>query len=210
MPVATCDIPEQSLLVRKEYLHDFEAGVGQYERCYWFGIHSWVGRALGCIVHTERGCVRDQLPISALCRKPHPEHIPLEHLQLWNAFSYCVTALEYAYLSHLRCEVMLKDGSAHKGEYVFTVDWYGSGPSENAGDEGRKAGHIVGLDCGCLAMVPNNRMLVRESSFATKPHKNFAEARAAGYRVNSREWRVERQDKWVTEDSGQFFYENQK
>src|SRR5690606_18907148 len=198
------------LWVRREYLFDRQLVPDPlFARCYWFAIHSWRGRALDCIVHTEEGMVRDQLPLSALCTKPHPEHIPLEHLQLWNCFSPQVTAIEYAYLSRLPCEVMLKDGSEHTGEYLFTVDWYGDGPSENAGDEGRKSGHVVELGCGCLCMTPNNRMLVRESSFATKP-KTFAEMRAAGYKVNSTEWRVERSAKWVTEDSDSFYYGAQR
>lgn len=206
MTVSTCDIPEQSLWLRRNYLYDnpgeHEPG---YVRAYWFAIHSWRGRALDCIVHTDEGMVRDQLPLTALCAKPHAEHIPLEYLQLWNCFGYNVTAIEYEYLSRLPCSVLLKDGSGHLGEYLFTVDWYGDNPSEMPGDEGRKSGHIVALDCGCIAMTPNNRMLVHESSFATKA-SSFEEMRKRGYKVNTRDWRVERHAKWVTEDSDQFYY----
>ena len=176
------------------------------EETIWFSVTSRAARALECQCHFTSGAVRDALPLSALTYKPdHQEHIPLEHLQLWNCFSEHIVCHEYAWLSGLRAETMLKDHSVHEGTYVFTLDWHGNSVADSPGEGGHKSAHVIRLDCGCIAAQPNNRILFREGSFAVNPI-SIKDAPKLGWKVNTQAWRVERQAKWATEDSDQFFY----
>lgn len=207
MPELIADVPLTHCYLRTEYLYDEpDEPTGEYDEAYWFGITSIQGRAIMPQVITARGVLRQHIPISALCTKPHRAHIPLEALQLWNCFSYHVVARRWSYLDGFRCDVLLKDGSTHRGDYLFTLDWYGNAMSESPGEGGHKSANIIALDCGCIAAQPDNRVLWREASFVTKP-LSWDDARGMGYRTNTREWRVERSaSKWVTEDDDQFFY----
>lgn len=207
MPELLTDVPAQVLHVRREYLFDLqEAPAEPFEEAVWFAVASRPGRAVDCWCHFTSGAVRDGLPLSALCTRPHAEHIPLEALQLWNCFSARVVAVELDWLAGLRVETILKDRSVHEGTYLFTLDWHGSPIADAAGEAGHKCGHVVACDCGCIVVQPNNRLMFREGSFATRPVP-IAEARRMGWRVNTRDWRVERTGKWHSEDAPQFFYD---
>lgn len=202
------DVPTLTCLVRDTYLYDFQEGEGAYTPVQVFGLQSLEGRALLFICMTDGGAIRDQMPISAFCWKPHPEHLPLEHLQLWAAFSDQVSVQEFGYLEGLRAQTCLKDRSWHWGTYEFTVDWYGNRISEYPGEGGHKSAHCLALDCGCYCLQPNHRILWRESSFVTKP---LDPGNLPRYQTNTRLWRVERDEKWVTDHEGDpFFYQGRK
>ena len=203
MPELQADIPTITCLIRDEYLFDLKEGHGNYTPVQVFGIQSIEGRALLFLSMSDGGAVRDHTPISAFCTKEHEAHIPLEYLQLWNVFGAFVTVHEFNLLKGLRAQVCLKDKSWHWGTYLFTADWYGTTISEAPGEGGHKSSHAIELDCGCLCLQPNHRVLWRESSFITNPldPKNLPP-----YRTNSVEWRVERDEKWVTESDSRHFY----
>ena len=208
MPELQADIPTITCLIRDEYLFDLKEGHGNYTPVQVFGIQSIEGRALLFLSMSDGGAVRDHTPISAFCAKEHEAHLPLEFLQLWNNFSAHPTVLEYKYLSGLRAQVCLKDKSWHWGTYLFTVDWHRNQISEAPGEGGHKSLHLIELDCGCFCGTPNHRVLWRESSFITVPldPKNLPK-----YRTNSRLWRVERDEKWVTDHTGDpYFYEGRE
>ncbi len=203
MPELQADVPTIDCFIRDAYLYDFHEGEDGYTPVQVFGLQSIESRALLFLSMSDGGAVRDHTPISAFCTKEHPEHIPLEYLQLWNNFSVKLSVHEFNFLKHLRCQVALKDKSWHWGTYRFTIDWYGNQISEAPGEGGHKSGHVIELDCGCFVVQPNHRILWRESSFITKPldPKNLPR-----YRTNSRLWIVERDEKWVTEPDERYFY----
>ena len=100
---------------------------------------------------------------------------------------------------------MLKDRSTHEGTYLFTLDWHGNAIADSPGEGGHKSAHVLRLDCGCVTAQPNNRVMFREGSFAVQPIP-ITQAPSMGWRVNTREWRVERQGKWHAGDTDAFHY----
>jgi hypothetical protein len=92
---------------------------------------------------------------------------------------------------------ILKDRSKRSGRYLFTVDWFGSAYAESAGDGGHKCAHVLALDCGCYAALPNNRILWADPATIDRPF-----ASAPKYLTNTRIWRVEHDSKWVTTGDG--------
>ncbi len=195
------DVPVFEAFVRDEYLYDGDQGkLGGYTPALVFGITSLESQALGWWVLTEEGAMVGRLPIVALSTKPHAEHIPLDHLQLWDCFSYRPVVHEWERLSMARCSFVAKDLVWHDGRYLFTVDWHGSACSESPGDTGWKCAHVIELDCGCLAAQPNNRMRWYDPSWVSRP---FAEP--PKYRTNTRTWKCENRSKWTTGPG--FFYD---
>ena len=147
-----------------------------------------------------------RLPICALAWKEDAPVLPLDHLQLWDCFSYDVAVTEYEYLKGIRCSVCLKDRTWVDGTYQYTIDWYGSRYAEDAGEGGHKCAHFIQLDNGLFAALPNNRIFWREPSFITQP---LQPGDRPDYLTNSHTWKCERDSKWATEDSDRYFYDLQ-
>lgn len=202
MSFLNADIPQFECFVRAEYLYDFEAHHGEFVPVVVFGLASIPGRALGFHVMTDVGAVIWRLPISALCWRQDAPALSVETLELWDCASYDVAVHEFAWLTGSRCMTVLKDGSRHEGECMFTVDWCGSAEAEAAGDIGHKCAHVIRLDNGCFAAQPNNRILWASPAFVAKPF-----AVRPDYRTSTRIWRAEMLQKWATEDSARMFYD---
>lgn len=93
------DVPRWQCLIRREYLYDLQDHHGETEPVVVFGLASRPGYALGFHVMTEAGAVIWRVPISALVHKPDAPVIPLDHLQLWDAFSPEVSVHEFDWLA---------------------------------------------------------------------------------------------------------------
>lgn len=196
------DIPHFHCLMRAEYAYDLREHAGEYFNVCVFGVDSIEGQAVGFDVLTDFGAMFARLPVSALCHREVAPHLPLDWLELWNNFSYCVEAHEYRALKHLRCAALLKDRQWYPGEYMFTLSWHGSKYAELPGDGGFKRGHVIKLDNGCFAIQPNNRMRWYEPSFVTKPFPAKPD-----FKTNTSIWTCEQGDKWVTSDDDRYFYD---
>ncbi len=198
------DIPCFDCWLRAEYLYDQDPEHrGQFERVSVFGITSLQGRALGFWVLVQSsGAVIARLPVSALVHSQDAPDLPLDHLELWDCFSYKPSVIEFAHLSGRRVETVLKDGIRYPGRCVFTVDWHGSPYAENAGDSGWKCAHLLELDNGCYALQPNNRILWADPATIPEPFPDPPPS----YKVQTTEWSVEHHRKWATQDADRFFY----
>ena len=196
------DIPHFYCYVKSEYLYNMESHKGEVTPCLVFGADSVFGRALGFDILTDFGGMFARLPISALVHKPEAPDLPLDHLQLWNNFSYHVEAHEYSTIRGLNCEVILKDRNWYRGRYCFTFSWYGNPYAEDPGEGGFKRAHLVALENGCYTLQPNNRMKWFEGSFVTKPFPEKAD-----FKTNSHVWDCEDGHKWVSEDTDKYFYD---
>jgi hypothetical protein len=66
---------------------------------------------------------------------------------------------------------------------------------------------MIKLDNGCFALQPNNRILWRDTNFITKPLdlNNIPK-----YKVDKQVFICENSDKWVSEDTDNFYYEVKK
>ncbi|MBV9521301.1 MAG: hypothetical protein JO010_00820 [Alphaproteobacteria bacterium] len=176
------DTPLTYCLVRDEFLHDLRAGHGAYTEACIFAAASIEGRAIAFHAMLRNGAQWKGLPLHAFCMRPCAP-LPLEVLALWDCFSYAVVVNQYRYLKPLRCEVRCRDGEARAGKYLFTLDWFGEGYAEIP--DQTKSAHLVALDSGHLAAMPNNRILWREPSWI-QPMTGKPD-----YLVNTRAWSAE-------------------
>jgi len=204
MSILSINIPHFYCLLRKEYLYNLKDHFGEYELCSVFGVTSIPARAITFTCMINNGSQVARLPISAFCWKEcNPQ--PLEVLELWDCFSYNLTCVSYDYLKGLRVSSFLKDKKWYDGEYMFTLDWYGSPYAEDPGEGGFKTAHIIKLDTGNFAAQPNNRICWYEPAFIPKPYKE-SESKP-DYKVNEHTWKCEGRSKWYTENSDKYFYE---
>lgn len=195
------DVPRFECLLRAEFLYDLKSHHGELVPVVVFGISSIPGRAIGWHVMTDVGAVIWRLPIHALCWKAGAPKRTLDDLELWDAFSYHASVHEFSWLAGSRCLAALKSGDNAEGQYLFTIDWVGSSEAENPGDIGHKCAHVLKLDEGNFAALPNNRILWASPSFVSKPF----EARP-DYITNTHIWRCEGARKWGTEPTNKMFY----
>jgi hypothetical protein len=193
------NIPRFRCWVRERYLYGLDGRATVTEGVA-FGVASVPGRAVGFHVLLQNGAQVGRLPVSALCLRPDAKERPSHELELWNAFSYHVEALEYDFLQAMRCLVTLRSGATAPGAYMFTLDWYGSPDAEDVGEIGWKCGHVIALDDGNLAIQPNNRIRWAEPSWV-----DAAAPWPPGYRTIDYLMRCEQHGRWTIDDDRMFF-----
>jgi hypothetical protein len=175
-----------------------------YHRVYAFAVQSVPGKILTFHVMTDYGMLRSRVPISEIFLERNTNNdIPADFKQLWDCFSENVSVITYDYLYEKRCQVMLKDKTKIWATYLFTVDWYKNGYSDEPSDY--KCGHILVSDDGYLLCQPNNRILWRDSNWITKP---FGDELMKEMKVDDSLISVESvSDRWVTGDNNQYYYD---
>lgn len=137
-----------------------------YVPAVWFGLVSYPGRVWGCTVMLESGAIYRNLPPTAIAFRPDPkENWRLRQAQTWDCYGTGFTALEYPYLSGLRCAAKC-EGEDFQGSYLFTVAPVGDAFS--AYPEQSKEFSFVELNNGRLTIQPTNHLLFTEKSF-TRP-----------------------------------------
>lgn len=203
MPELNASIPQFECFVRDEFLYGLQRGHGEFTPGMCHAISAVPGRAMGFHVLLNNGAHIGRLPIHAVVTKDKAPAVDVEKpwlLQLWDVFAANVSVVEYDYLSGMRCRAVLADKSIHGGEYLFTVDYWGSSAAEAAGDGGWKAHNVCALDNGWLCALPNNRLCFFEPSLV-RPFE-----RPPDYVTMPRTWKVEDGSKWRTSDDDRMFY----
>lgn len=189
--------------LRREYLYDREKGFGEFERAILIAAKSIPGRALEFEVMTERGVLRDKLPVESICHIKNAPFISTENLELWNCFSYDFVVTENGWLN--RCEVLCKDKTTKRGTCWWTFDWYDNDGyySDTLAEEPdeHKCMHFIAMDDGTFMLQPNNRIKWFEPSFITKPFPEKPD-----YKVTTRVIDCEKGDTWKTTDNNDQFY----
>lgn len=196
------DIPPFYALLRAEYAYDMRSHLDEFMPVWVFSADSVEGQAIGFDVMTNCGAMFSRLPVNSLCWLEKAPKRPLDHLELWDCFSYDGEAHAIPSLKHLRIDAMLKTKEKAPGEYLFTISWWGNTLSEDSGEGGFKRAHILKLDEGNFAALPNNRIRWYEPSFVTKPFPDRPD-----YLTNSHTFKAETISRWASEDSDRYFYE---
>lgn len=190
--------------LRMEYMYNLESHFGEFERAILISAKSIPSRALEFEVMTERGVLRDKLPIEAIVAKPDAPKKSTSDLQLWNCFSYNFIVIKKPWLN--RCTVFTKDRTKEKGTCLWTFDWAADSDTYDTSTaeipEEHKTMHFIQMDSGVFMLQPNNRVQWHEPSFITKPFPDRPD-----YKVASQVYDCESGDKWKTEDSDRQFYE---
>jgi hypothetical protein len=203
-----CPLPPIKVMVRAEYLYDFERGHGDLVEGIWCSVKSHRGEAFRFETYLpEYGALYDKLPISAFLWKPlDGEDLPLDFLQIWDALSYHVTVIEKPLLGGLRAEFFGKDKKLHPGEYMFTLD--GCSPDPRIPDFGfsetvdeHKSYNVLKLDNGQFALQPNNRCRFFDPAFVPSAMK-FPD-----FKVATVKYTVENKAKWRLGDTSTVMYD---
>ena len=201
------NIPPIEVLVKKEYLYDHTRGHGEYEEGIWVTCKSIQGRALYFETFLpETGALYDKLPISAFVWKKTKENLPLEELELWDAFSYHITMVQKRQVFGAHCKYLAPSKKFYEGEYLFTIDschpdsnipniGYSETPAEH------KSFNILKLDNGHFAAQPNNRVIFYDKS------RSPSKMKKPDYKVSTIEYGVEDIVKWTAGDTDDYFYE---
>lgn len=195
MPYLITDIPLTYALARREFLRDQRDGHGEYEEACLFGVTAIEGRVPAFSAMMRNGAQWARLPLHAFATKPC-DPLPLSALCLWDCLSYHVTAHAYRYLQTLRCDVFCGDGITRPGTYLFTLDWSESDYSEMP--DQHKCHHVIELDSGHIAAMPNNRLRWHEPSWI-KPFNDRPD-----YLVQTAAYSAEREK--AVRDADRMFY----
>jgi hypothetical protein len=198
--------PPIKVHVRRSFLTGKQEDEDSYELGVLVSARSIPGSVMLFQVLLENGILRDKLPIHAITQDPVAHGVPFHHLQLWNCFSANFSIVEIQYLSGLRVDVLLKDGTWAEGNYLWTFQW---GPDLTHGVDltlaidptEHKSGHFIALKNGAFAIQPNNRLRWHEPSHVTKPFPERPD-----HVVNTGWWDAETHEKWTTEDSDRWAY----
>jgi hypothetical protein len=199
------NIDNLKCLVRLSHFTHKEEDRDNFHNAYLFGIQSVAGKILTFHIMTDYGMMRSRVPLSEIFIKEPTGDIPFHFKQLWDCFSENVTVVTYNYLYERRCQVVLKDGSKVWASYLFTVDWYNNGYSDEPTDY--KCGHVLVADDGYLLCQPNNRIFWKDSNWVTKD-----------FPINIKDIKVDNElisvetvsDRWVSEDTDSYYYDINK
>jgi hypothetical protein len=206
MPLHETSTPPFKVYVRRSFLTGKEEHHDEYEHGIVVSARAIPGSVVLFQVLLETGILRDKLPIHALTQTPCDPDIPFHYLQLWNCFSANVSIVEIQFLSGLRVDVLLKDGTWAEGNYMWTFQWgsdltHGCDHSLAVDPSEHKSSHLIALENGAFAIQPNNRLKWHEPSHVTKPFPDRPD-----HTVNTAWWDAENYAKWMTEDSDRWAY----
>jgi hypothetical protein len=203
-----CPLPPLKVLVRKEFLYDFEKGHGETVEGLWVSVKSIRGEAFRFETYLpEYGALYDKLPISAFLWKPLAgPSLPLDMLQIWDCLSYYITVVDKPSLKGLRAEFFAKDRETYPGEYVFTIDSCNPDPritdfTFSETPEEHKSYNLLQLDNGQFALQPNNRCRFFD------PALTHSQLLVPDFKVCTKKYRVENTSKWRLGDTSTVTYD---
>ena len=193
-----CNLPAETVWVRKEYLRDHQDGHGEFVRGVWVSAKSIPGRAFYFETYLpEYGALYDKLPISAFLRTPKTPNVDMDlpNLQFWNCMDYGVGCINKGFISSMDIEVRTRDHGLMRGEYLFTLDNYHANidvidnnvsevPAEH------KSHNCIALENGQFALYPNNRMRVYDLSITPETPL------MPDFKVSTIEYQVENGTAW--------------
>ena len=139
----------------------------RFQPAVWFGLTSTPGRAWGCTIMLESGAVYRALPPHAIAFSVRPGWPwGLHASQTWDCYGTDFSAVEYPYLSGLRCLVKTENDEL-RGQHLFAVAPVGDGFS--AVPEQAKEFHFLRLENERLSIQPTNHIVYEERSFTVGP-----------------------------------------
>ena len=188
--------------VRISHFTKKEKDSKDFHKAYAFAIQSVAGKILTFHIMTDYGMLRSRVPISEIFLEIPKNDIEPHYKQLWDCFSENVSVITYDYLYEKRCKVTLKDKTEIWATYLFTVDWFSNGYSDEPSDY--KCGHILVSDEGFLLCQPNNRLIWRDMNWVTKEFP----LDKSEIKVDTELLSVESfSDRWVSQETDSFYYQ---
>lgn len=211
MSYLCASVPPIRCYLRREYLFNLKEGTGEFVECTWVGVSSFQGRALGVRVITSEGVMFNNLPLNAFISDPERdlanENFSVHMHELWDCFSYEFSVHQIRWAIHKTCNVLLKDKSVVKAQYLFTVSWCDPLGSScgYAEDTDAKDAHVLHVpESGYYFAMPNNRIIWDDLEFVTKPLDLSKDN--PGYQVLDHKFVCENSGKWLVEATSDYFY----
>ena len=208
-----CNLPDEKVYVRKEYLRDLQDGHGEFVEGVWVSAKSIPGRAFYFETYLpEYGAMFDKLPISAFvseAKTPDPD-LDLPNLQFWNCMDYGVTSLCKQFVASMEWEVRTRHFGTLKGSYICTLDNYHANPdvldySTSEIPEEHKSFNLINLENGQFALYPNNRCRIYDISLTPE------EPKIPDFKVSTEYYQVENGVPWGRlGDNTDYFWRTKK
>jgi hypothetical protein len=157
-------------LVRAEFTQNHQRGHGTYLKAHILGVRCQEAASIQFQVRfDEPSCAGAMfcLPIQALCWTPCP--LPdTELIQPWDTFSSTFTVHEFALWKRGNAQLLNVRGIEPYPErlpakYLFTIDFEGNALAEDFSQH--KHLHVLQVEQGWFAAVPNNRVLSVDTAF---------------------------------------------
>lgn len=157
-------------LVRKEFTQNHERGQGEFLKAHILGIRCQEAASLQFQVRFDEPDIAGAmfcLPIQALCWKPCP--MPdTELIQPWDTFSSTFTVHEFGIWKRGNAQLLnvrKVEGYPERlaSRYLFTIDFMGNALADDF--EQHKQLHVLQVEQGWFAAVPNNRVLSVDEAF---------------------------------------------
>ena len=209
MSFLVVNLPPVHCFVRREFLYDFQQGHGEFVPCIWVSLKSIRGQAFRIEAYLpEYGALYDKLPLDAFVSRTETlgRMLPLDHLQIWDCFSYNMTIVQKSFLKNLSAKFLAKDKTWQHGNYLFTVD--NASPDPNIIDttysewpEDHKSFNFIELENGQYAAQPNNRCIFFDAA------SNPKQLKFPDFKVCTKKYVVEQNPKWALGDSDTVMYE---
>lgn len=172
-------IPYLKCLVRKEYTRDLKDGHGEWLQALAIAVECRRGRMLGFqVLFTGQDANGNsvptagamfRVPIEAICSKPCER--PPVGFAPWDCLSDEFSVVTLDFIREMRAYVL---PGRWPGRYLFTVHQARSDLTDDP--EQSKQMHVIQMDDGWFAAVPNSRLLIEDLAFfeATKERPDFA------------------------------------
>lgn len=157
-------------LVRAEFTQNHQRGQGQYLKAHILGVRCQEAASLQFQVRFDEPSIAGAmfcLPIQALCWKPC--EIPdVELIQPWDTFSSHFTVHEFGIWKRGNAQLLnVREIEGYPdrldARYLFTIDFCGNALADDF--EQHKQLHVLQVEQGWFAAVPNNRVLSVDSAF---------------------------------------------
>lgn len=172
MPFILSDTPSiVRCLVREAFVQNHQSGYGTYLKAHILGIRCQEAASLQFQVRfdePEYAGAMFCLPIQALCWKPCD--LPdTELIQPWDTFSSTFTVHEFGIWKRGNAQLLNVRGiepypARLPARYLFTLDFAGNALADDF--EQHKQLHVLQVEAGWFAAVPNNRVLSIDSAFS--------------------------------------------
>jgi hypothetical protein len=156
-------------LVRAEFTQNHQRGHGTYLKAHILGIRCQEAASLQFQVRFDEPSIAGAmfcLPIQALCWKPCAQP-DVELVQPWDTFSSEFTVHEFGLWKRGKAQLLSPrlDGYVERidAKYLFTIDFEGSALADCP--QQHKMLHLLQVEHGHFAAVPNNRVLSVDEAF---------------------------------------------
>ena len=191
MPELNVNLPPIEVWIPWERLHSEELPSDPWVQAHFVSASSVEGQALGFQVLTRDDALYERLQISDLWSErilfPH-RGLGVMGLPAWDCPGYNVTWIVYDALEGLAVNAKLPYADdPMTGNYRGTFDWYGDPVSDGVGDLGHKAAHLIALDNGQFALLPNDRLAWHSPAWT----ETFNWGDPPRYKRNRRIYRIE-------------------